>query len=91
MKYDLGSICNGILIGLVGITGSCHNVEPWAAIVTGAISGLVYALATKLLYRLEIDDPLEATQVHGFGGLVGVLVSGLFDTKKGLVYTGSFK
>ncbi len=91
MKYDLGSICNGILIGLVGVTGSCHNVASWAAITIGALSGFVYALSTKLMFRLEIDDPLEASQVHGFGGLTGVIAAGIFDKTTGLIYTASFK
>jgi len=90
-RYDLGAICNGILAGLVAITGPCANVEPWAALIIGGFGGLMLALSTKLLRKLHIDDPLEATQVHGFGGLTGVLISGLFDKSTGFFYSGSLK
>ena len=60
-KYDLGAICNGILCGLVSITGPCHNVTPFSALVIGIIGATVYSFSTKLLYKLKIDDPIEAT------------------------------
>jgi Amt family ammonium transporter len=61
-------------------------VEPWAAVVIGCIAGLVYALSTRLLKVLKVDDPLEASQVHGFGGILGVLVVGFFDRDHGVLY-----
>ena len=78
-KYDLGAITNGILAGLVAITGGCHNMENWAAILTGVIGGAVYCGSCKLLQKIKVDDPLEATNVHGFGGLTGLFCIGIFD------------
>jgi Amt family ammonium transporter len=85
-KYDVSALCNGILIGLVSITAGCNNVEPWAALIIGSLSTIVYGLTTRLLIKLKIDDPLEATQIHGFGGMFGVLVVGFFDRDDGLFY-----
>jgi ammonia channel protein AmtB len=42
--WDLVSLCNGVLVGFVAITACAHVVEPWAAIIIGAIDGLVSGL-----------------------------------------------
>jgi len=60
-KYDLGAICNGILAGLVAITGPCFNVAPWASLIIGMFGGIGLSVMTRILYALKIDDPLEAT------------------------------
>jgi Amt family ammonium transporter len=59
-RYDVMTLCNGILIGCVSITAACNNIEPWAAILIGAGSSLVYGLSTRLTRWMKIDDPLEA-------------------------------
>ena len=69
---------NGCLGGLVGITAGCAVVEPWAAVVIGLISGIIYALASKLLIKLRIDDAVDAIPVHLFNGMWGCIATGLF-------------
>lgn len=81
---------NAILGGLVGVTASCNNVSIAGAAGIGAISQLTYKVSTKLLYRWKVDDPIEASQIHGFCGVWGVISVGLFDLDVGLLYTGSF-
>merc|ERR1719183_3351375 len=73
------SMCGGILGGLVSITAPCGSVAPGSALIIGAIGGLVYMLASDLLPRLHIDDPVEAFAVHGACGIWGVLAAALFD------------
>lgn len=52
-------------------------VEPWAALVTGALGGLVYYGCSKaLLYRAKVDDPLDAVAVHAGCGLWGLIAAG---------------
>ena len=85
-KYDVGALCNGTLIGLVAITAGCNNVEPWASVLIGGSASIIYALASRLTLKLKIDDPLEAAHVHGFGGIWGVFVVGLFDKDTGIFY-----
>ena len=80
---------NALLAGLVGITASCNNVELDAAIAIGWSSALVYLLSKKAMVRWKIDDPIEASQIHGFTGVWGLIVVGLFDLDKGLIYSGS--
>eukprot|EP00435_Cladocopium_sp_Y103_P032994 s2492_g8.t1 len=78
-KYDVGGLCNGILAGLVSITAGCGNMECGSAVVTGLIGGLVYQSASMLLQKLKIDDPVDASPVHGFCGVWGVMAAALFD------------
>jgi Amt family ammonium transporter len=73
------SVCGGILAGLVSITAGCGNVHPRAAIPIGFVGGVLYCLASDLLQRLHIDDPVEAFAVHGAGGMWGTLCVALFD------------
>ena len=88
--YDFGLTINGILGGLVGITAGCAVVDPWAAIVIGAVAALVVMGAIELLDRLHIDDPVGAAPVHLGAGLWGVLAVGLFATNDGITaaFTG---
>merc|ERR1719446_1446103 len=74
-EYDLTMAMNGALGGLVGITANCSVVEPWAAVLIGLLSGVVYVFSSKLLVMLKIDD---AVPVHGFCGIWGCIATGLF-------------
>jgi Amt family ammonium transporter len=75
--WDLPGFCNGILSGFVAITACCHVVEPWAAIICGALAGLWFDFLCAVLLRLRIDDPLGAGPMHFGCGLFGVLFTGL--------------
>lgn len=86
VRLDFSALTNGILAGLVGVTASCDDIEPWAAFVIGFISAFVYIGASKLMQALKVDDPLEATQVHGFCGAWGVIAVAFFQRKKGIFY-----
>lgn len=80
---------NGILAGLVSVTAGCNDYEPWAAAVIGGIGSLVYIGSTRFLARIKVDDPLEATQVHGFCGIWGVIAVAFFAKNKGILYGAS--
>ena len=81
--YDVLALCNGILAGLVSISAGCGNMESGCAFATGLIGGFVYQAASMLLKKLKIDDPVDASAVHGFCGAWGLLAAGLFDWGKG--------
>lgn len=82
--YDVGAMCNGILAGLVSITAGCGNMDCGSAIFTGCIGALVFTGSSMLQKKLKIDDPVDASSVHGAAGIWGVLACGLFDWGKGL-------
>ncbi len=82
---DLGRVCNGMLSGLVAVTAPCAFVAPWAAIVIGAIGGILYLVGAFFMERaLHIDDPVGAIPVHGINGLFGLVAVGLFATEGGV-------
>ncbi len=58
--------------------GSAGLVDPWAAIVIGAVAGPLVQAAVEALERRQIDDPAGAVAVHGAGGAWGVVATGLF-------------
>ncbi|KAI0566162.1 Ammonium/urea transporter [Gracilaria domingensis] len=80
-NFDLISVLNGILAGLVAITASCAFVDVWAAIIIGAIGAVVYVASATALLILKIDDPLEAFPIHGATGFWGCLAAGFFNRK----------
>ncbi len=90
-KPDLSMAMNGALAGLVAITAPCAFVEPWVAIIIGAVAGVIVVLGVLLLDKLKIDDPVGAIPVHGFNGIWGTLAVGLFgQSSLGLANNGLF-
>ena len=78
-KTDILMACNGALAGLVGITAPVAHVDPWAAVVIGAISAPIMIASVKVIERVfKIDDPVSAISVHGTTGLWGLLAVGIF-------------
>jgi Amt family ammonium transporter len=78
-KPDIAIACNGMLGGLVAITGPCAFVTPVAAVFIGTVAGLIVVGAVIALERrLHIDDPVGAIAVHGGCGLWGALAVGIF-------------
>lgn len=77
-RWNVAMMLNGTLAGLVAITAPCAWVTPWAAVVIGAIGGLVMIGGSAFLERRRIDDPVGAVSVHGAAGLWGLLAVGLF-------------
>ncbi|AEJ15614.1 ammonium transporter [Pseudomonas putida S16] len=72
-------IASGVVAGLVAITPAAGTVGPMGALVIGLVSGVVcYFCATSLKRKLGYDDSLDAFGVHGIGGIVGAILTGLF-------------
>ncbi|MDB5085236.1 MAG: ammonium transporter, partial [Bacilli bacterium] len=78
-KPDISMMLNGVLAALVAITASCAFVHPWAAVVIGAVAGIVMVFSVQLFDRVfRVDDPIGAFSVHGVAGIWGTLSCGLF-------------
>ena len=84
-RYDVGALTNGIMAGFVAVTGVCDRCSPWSACLIGLIASMFYSFSCKALKSMGVDDPIEATMVHGACGLWGVIAVGIFDNKYGLV------
>ncbi len=74
-------VASGLVAGLVGITPAAGFVAPWAAIVIGAAAGAVCYVAVVSKERFGYDDSLDAFGVHGVGGALGALLTGVFAQK----------
>ena len=77
-KPDLSMALNGLLAGLVGITAGADVIPPWAAVITGAIAGILVVLSVVFFDKIKIDDPVGAISVHGVCGIWGTLAVGIF-------------
>ncbi len=78
-KPSLLGIISGAVAGLVAITPACGTAGPVGALVLGVIAGVVCFLAVAYLKKaLGYDDSLDAFGVHGIGGLIGAILTGLF-------------
>ena len=95
-KPTLVGACTGLVAGLVAITPAAGFVEPWAAIVMGAlVSPCCFFAISFLKKKIGYDDALDAFGCHTVGGIVGGILTGLFCVPElswtdfgGLFYTG---
>jgi Amt family ammonium transporter len=92
-KPSVLGIISGAVAGLVAITPASGFVNPTGALVIGIVAGVVcFWGATWLKHAMGYDDSLDAFGVHGLGGFVGAILTGVFaveaiggDGKKGLI------
>ncbi|KAK4560500.1 ammonium transporter Amt1 [Recurvomyces mirabilis] len=77
-KWSTVGFCSGIIAGLVAITPGSGFVPAWAAVVYGVCAGIGCNFATQFKYWIRADDALDIFAVHGIGGLIGNLLTGLF-------------
>jgi Amt family ammonium transporter len=59
--FDLKMAMNGSLAGLVAVTSGCGVHEPWGAVITGIVAGVLYVFGSKALIRLRLDDAVDGT------------------------------
>lgn len=80
-KPSVLGMISGAVAGLGTITPASGFVEPWHGIVIGVIAGAVcYWACTSLKHRFNYDDTLDVFGIHGIGGLLGTLMTGIFAT-----------
>ncbi len=78
-KASMLGAASGAVAGLVAITPACGSVGPMGAIIIGLVSGVVCVWGVSGLKRmLGADDSLDVFGVHGVGGIVGAILTGVF-------------
>ena len=78
-KASALGLASGALSGLVGITPAAGFVAPVPALVIGILTAVVcYFSVTKLKIMLKYDDSMDAFGIHGIGGMVGAVLTGVF-------------
>jgi Amt family ammonium transporter len=81
-KPSVLGIVSGAVAGLVAITPASGFVGPSGALAIGIASGIIcYWAATSLKQKLGYDDSLDCFGIHGIGGIVGALLTGVFAVK----------
>ncbi len=79
-KPSILGACSGAVAGLVCITPASGSVNPISGMILGACAGIVCYFACNLKSKFGYDDALDAFGVHGVGGTLGALLTGVFAT-----------
>ena len=80
-KPSVLGAASGLVAGLVAITPASGFVTASSAVIIGLMGGFACFLGVRLKDRMGFDDSLDAFGVHGIGGMVGALLTGIFATK----------
>ncbi|MCT4403427.1 ammonium transporter [Leuconostoc falkenbergense] len=82
-RATLSGITSGGVAGLVAITPAAGFVDPWAAVIMGLLAGFVgFFGITFVKNSFGYDDTLDAFGIHGIGGTVGAILTGVFADKQ---------
>ncbi len=75
-------VATGMVAGLVAVTPAAGYVTPLSAMLIGILAGSIcFFFVTSIKARFGYDDSLDVFGVHGIGGIIGALATGLFATK----------
>jgi len=87
---DVLMAARGLAAGLIAISAACPFVPPWAALIIGAVAGLLLPLGIYLVESLlRLDDPAAAIATHGLSGMWGLLALAIFaDGRYGAGWNG---
>jgi ammonium transporter, Amt family len=78
-KPSMLGLASGVVAGLVAVTPAAGLVGPMGAIVLGAVAGVVCLWGvTGLKKALGYDDSLDVFGIHGIGGIIGAIGTGIF-------------
>ncbi|CAG8472142.1 10235_t:CDS:2 [Acaulospora colombiana] len=88
-KMSTLGFCSGAVVGLVAITPASGFVGAPAAVVFGIVGSICCNAAVKLKHIFDYDDALDVFAVHGMGGLVGNILTGIFAQQSIVAADGS--
>ncbi|KAL8365385.1 hypothetical protein RB595_004269 [Gaeumannomyces hyphopodioides] len=80
-KFSILGFCSGIISGLVGITPAAGYVPVYVAALVGALTAVCCFYTNKYKYLLSVDEGLDIFAIHGMGGFVGDVLTGMFAAK----------
>ncbi len=89
-KPSVIGIISGAVSGLIAITPACGFVGVGGALVIGALAGIGCFYACRIKFKYNFDDSLDVFGVHGVGGIIGALLTGVFAVKEIGGVDGSF-
>ena len=77
-KFSTLGLASGALAGLVAITPAAGFVESWVALILGGISSVICFIVLSLRSKSKVDESLDAISIHGTGGILGAILTGVF-------------
>lgn len=77
-KFSVVGFCSGVIAGLCVVTPGSGYIPIWASVIFGCAGGIICNFSTRVKYLLNIDDALDVFAVHGVGGMVGNILTGIF-------------
>ena len=78
-KASMLGAASGMVAGLVAVTPACGTIGPMGAILLGVIVSVVcYFFVTTVKHKLGYDDSLDVFGIHGIGGIIGAVLTGVF-------------
>ncbi|MBU3713568.1 MAG: ammonium transporter, partial [Ferruginibacter sp.] len=80
-KPSVLGFCIGAVVGLVAITPGAGYVGAAQSIIIGVVAALLSNIAVGIKHKSKLDDTLDVFPCHGFGGMVGMLLTGVFANK----------
>ena len=80
-KPSVVGFCIGAVVGLVAITPAAGYVAIPQSIFIGVVAAVVSNIAVYIKSKTSLDDTLDVFPCHGIGGMVGMLMTGIFATK----------
>jgi Amt family ammonium transporter len=80
-KPSVIGFCIGAVVGLVAITPAAGFVGVPQSIIIGVVAAMLSNIAVGMKHKSKLDDTLDVFPCHGFGGMVGMLLTGVFANK----------
>ena len=78
-KASMLGAASGMVAGLVAVTPACGTIGPMGAILLGVIvSAVCYVFVTSVKHKFGYDDSLDVFGIHGIGGIIGAVLTGVF-------------
>jgi Amt family ammonium transporter len=78
-KASMLGAASGMVAGLVAVTPACGTIGPMGAILLGVIvSAVCYFFVTTVKHKFSYDDSLDVFGIHGIGGIIGAVLTGVF-------------
>lgn len=81
-KPTVLGVASGAVAGLAAVTGAAGYIGPMGAMVIGMMAGILCYFAIVWKGRIGYDDALDVVGIHGIGGIIGVLATGLMASKE---------
>ncbi|KAJ3067938.1 hypothetical protein HDU98_008879 [Podochytrium sp. JEL0797] len=76
-KFSAIGFCTGAVAGLATITPGSGFVQPGVGLIYGMAASIVCFYAVNLMHYMQVDDSLDVTAVHGVGGALGMVLTGI--------------